>query len=123
MSRVFAILLAVCLMPTAALADSKSYSWVDQRAGDCHLTGALTLNSDGSANFAANSSTDSTHSGDVWHESISVFTAQHQLLFRFGIWNSPRMDDGGAAYTWSANGSYPAPFYGLAATAESSGSC
>ncbi len=103
----------------------KVFQWVDQRAGDCHLSGTLTIYPDGHAHWDATTWTDSTHNKDYWHETLRVFNAQNQQLFGFGVWNSPPMDSppNGGQYNWSAEGTFPRDFFDAISTANSAGNC
>ena len=102
--------------------EPKRFEWVDQRAGDCHLSGVLTLFPDGKARWAATSWTDHTVSGDIWHETLQVLDGQKHPLFGFGVWDSDRMFVGDRD-NWSKESTFPAGFFDNAAGAESSGSC
>ncbi len=103
----------------------KTCTWVDQRAGDCHMTGILTLRSDGSALWDCTTWTDSTHNKDVWHETLRVYNAQNQEIFGFGVWGSPPMDSppNGGQYHWTNSSSFPPSLWDAATSATSQGEC
>jgi len=103
----------------------KVFKWVDERAGNCHMSGVLTLYPDGRAHWDATTWTDSTHNKDFWHETLRVFNGQNQELFGFGVWNSPPMDSppNGGQYNWSAEGNFPREFFDAASTVSSMGDC
>jgi hypothetical protein len=106
--------------------DSKILEWDDQRAGDCHMTGVLTMYSDGSAHWQATTKTDHTSNKDVWHEyAINVQDANGTFLFGFGPWDSPRMDSppNGGDYGWSDDGSFPPSLFDRIAKGTSSAAC
>jgi len=105
--------------------NAKVFKWVDERAGDCHLSGVLTIYPDGRAHWDATTWTDSTHNKDVWHETIRVLNSQNQELFGFGVWDSPKMDSPplGGQYNWSQEGQFPKEFFNIIATATSQGDC
>jgi hypothetical protein len=46
-------LAALCGSMAHAQDNGKVYSWVDQRSGDCHLSGTLTIYPDGRARWDA----------------------------------------------------------------------
>ena len=117
---------ALCAVPQSGdQPQPKVFRWVDQRAGDCHLSGVLTVFPGGHAHWDATTWTDSTHNKDVWHETLRVLNSQNQELFGFGVWDSPGMDSppNGGQYNWSSEGNYPASFFDSIATAVSSGDC
>lgn len=62
---------------------SKRFEWLDQRAGDCHQSGVLTLYPDGRAVWSATTWTDHSNSGDVWHETLKVLNSQKPGAVRF----------------------------------------
>lgn len=105
--------------------NAKVFKWVDQRAGNCHLSGVLTLYPDGRAHWDGTTWTDSTHNKDIWHETLRVLNSNNQELFGFGVWNSPGMDSppNGGQYNWAADGVFPKEFFDSIATATSSGDC
>jgi hypothetical protein len=100
----------------------KEFSWVDSRSGDCHLSGILTIFDHGYAIWTASSKTDSSTSGDIWHEELEVLDAQKRRLFGFGVWDSPRMFPG-SQYNWRKTDSYPRGFFDQADSATSAGDC
>ena len=59
------------------------FSWVDERAGDCHMSGVLTIFAMVMI-WAASTMTESTVSGD-WHESLEVLDADGRRLFGFDV--------------------------------------
>jgi len=65
LAKLVVLSLVVGLAPALKAADEIPFDWVDQRAGDCHLSGTLRLHSDGHASFDATSWTDHSNSGDV----------------------------------------------------------
>jgi hypothetical protein len=102
--------------------ESKNFEWVDVRAGDCHMSGVLTIYSNGQAHWRATTWTDHTTGGDIWHETLQVLNSQNQPIFGFGVWDSPRVFVGDRA-DWEKDGTFGAPFFQNAATATSSGEC
>jgi hypothetical protein len=102
---------------------SKVFQWVDQRSGDCHLSGVLTLHADGRARWEATTWTDSTHNKDYWNETLRVHNSQNQELFGFGVWDSPPMDSppNGGQYRWSAEGRFSPRFFDVVSTTTSEG--
>jgi hypothetical protein len=65
----------------------------DLRAGDCHMQNAvLTLRSDGSGHFQAQTRTDHTSSKDVWHQSFGLVDNTGRQLTRIQMADSPGMD-------------------------------
>ena len=103
----------------------KVFEWVDQRSGDCHLSGVLTLYPDGRARWDATTWTDQTHNKDIWHETLRLLNSQGQELFGFGVWDSPPMDSppNGGQYHWVKEGQFPREFFDAIATGNSAGSC
>ena len=103
----------------------KRFEWVDSRAGNCHLSGVLTLYPDGRAVWSATTWTDSTSNKDIWHTTLRVMDSQNQELFGFGVWDSPPMDSppNGGQYNWSREGQFPPAFFDAATTATSQGAC
>ncbi len=105
--------------------NAKVFRWVDERAGNCHMSGVLTVYPDGRAHWDATTWTDQTHSKDVWHETLRVRNSQNQEIFGFGVWDSPFMDSppNGGQYNWSKEGQFPKEFFDAIATATSAGDC
>jgi hypothetical protein len=101
----------------------KEYKWVDQRSGDCHISGILTLFDHGYAIWTASTKTDSSGTGDIWHESLAVVDSGNRRLFGFGVWDSPRMFPNGSQYGWRNTSTFPQGFFDDAAGATSSGDC
>ncbi|HUA02078.1 MAG TPA: DUF6294 family protein [Candidatus Aquilonibacter sp.] len=103
----------------------KTFQWVNQRSGDCHLSGVLTLYPDGRAHWDATTWTDSTHNRDIWHETLQVVNASNQELFGFGVWDSPGMNSPpyGGQYNWSKDGTFPSEFFDQISAANSLGDC
>src|SRR5579864_8072908 len=60
----------------------KVFKWVDQRSGDCHMSGVLTIYPDGRARWDGTTWTDMTHNKDVWHETLRVLNSQNQEFVR-----------------------------------------
>lgn len=82
---------------------SKSVTWGELRAGDCHqIEGRLTFFSNGTGTWSCTTWTDHTHSGDTWRSSFQVLTGGGAGLFNLGTYNGPRMDDGNPSprYNW-----------------------
>ena len=100
----------------------KRFEWVDQRTGDCHQSGALTLYPDGRAVWSATTWTDHSYSGDIWHETLEVVNSQNQELFGFGVWDSPRVWPGDQG-RWQKEGRFSPAFFDQVASATSGGSC
>jgi hypothetical protein len=111
-------LLAVAASAAPALADSNSgtakhaavapalsrvWTWGTLRSGDCQQTnGTLTLNSDGTGDFSADTLTFQTHTHDVWHATFNLSTAAGTRLASVGPLDSPGMSDGNPppVYHW-----------------------
>ena len=93
---------------------SKSLTWGELRAGDCHLVnGVLTFYSNGTGSWFCTTWTDHTHSGDTWQSSFQILTSGGAGLFNLGAFKSPRMDDGNPPprYNWGNPFSFnPAQF-------------
>jgi hypothetical protein len=88
---------------------SRTWTWGTLKSGDCQQTnGTLTLNSDGTGRFTANTLTFQTHSQDVWHATFNFSTSTGTLLFTRGPFDSPGMSDGNPppVYFMSANFTY-----------------
>jgi hypothetical protein len=105
---------------------TKTITWTDQRAGNCHMTGVLTMYSDGTAHWDATTKTDSTHNYDVWHEySIDIKDSQGTFLFGFGPWDSPHMNSppNGGDYNWSDDGRFPPSLFDRVTQGTSNGAC
>ncbi len=125
----FALLVAVsgicCGLVCAQDRDGKVFRFIDQRAGNCHLSGVLTIYPDGRAHWDATTWTDSTHNKDIWHETLRVLNSQKQELFGFGVWDSPGMDSppNGGQYNWVKEGGFPKELFDSVDTVNSSGDC
>jgi hypothetical protein len=103
---------------------SKTFTWNEIRAGDCHeVSGTVLLVSDGRGKFTCTTWTDHTHSGDVWHASFTVLDRFGLTLFQFGGFDSPRMNDGGPRYPWEADFNYPAQHFDAAVSITQYSSC
>jgi hypothetical protein len=104
---------------------AKTFQWINQTAGDCHMSGVLTLYSNGQAHWDCTTWTDFTHTQDVWHETLRVKNAQGQELFGFGVWDSPKMDSppNGGQYHWTEDGAFPPEFWAPAVQAISEAEC
>ena len=100
----------------------KEYRWIDEKAGDCHMSGILTIFDHGYAIWTASSKTDSRISGDIWHQSLEVRDSNNRRLFGFGVWDSPRMVPD-SQYNWRTTSTFPPGFYQDAASAISSAAC
>ena len=89
-----------------------TYNWTHLASGDCEMKDATaTFRSNGTATFAAQVKTNHTHSGDVWHTTLTGETATGQTLFSIGTLDGPRMDDNHGWYPWSKDFAFdPAPF-------------
>jgi Family of unknown function (DUF6294) len=101
---------------------SKRFEWLDQRAGDCHQSGVLTLYPDGRAVWSATTWTDHSNSGDIWHETLKVQNSQNQELFGFGVWDSPRVWPGDQG-RWQKEDRFSPAFFDQIASATSGGGC
>ena len=95
---------------------------MDQRNGDCHMSGILTLFDHGYAIWTASTKTDHTVAGDIWHEELEVVDSGGKRLFGFGVWDSPRMFEG-SQYNWKKTGTFPAGFLDPASDVISKGTC
>ena len=91
---------------------TKSLSWGHMSAGDCEMQAAtVTFDSNGAGTFTSQVKTDHTHSGDVWHATITAENASGQGLFGLPTFDSMRMDDNHPWYSWSVDFQYdPANF-------------
>ena len=102
---------------------NKQWKFIGERAGDRHMTGVLTIFENGRAVWAGSSMTESTSFADIWHESIQVFDSEGRLLFGFGVWDSPGMQDDGSHDFWKNYGEFPKGLFDLASKASSLGEC
>lgn len=100
----------------------REITFVNESAGDCVMSGVLTLFDHGYAIWSTSTKTNKSTTGDIWHQSIEVSDSSNRRLFGFGQWDSPRMFVG-SEYNWRATGTFPAGFYGSIAGATSSASC
>ncbi len=103
--------------------NSKQWTFVDERSGDCHMSGVLTIFSNGRAIWMSTTSTDSTNFADIWHVSFKVFNTQDQRLFGFGVWDSPGMRADGNQYFWKKTGEFPKALFDTAEKASADSSC
>ncbi len=101
----------------------KVWEVIDARSGDCHMTGVLTLFDNGRAIWTASSRTDSTGFADIWHESLKVSDDAGRVLFGFGVWDSPGMQDDGSHHFWRKTGEFPKELFDAATMVTSSGDC
>lgn len=103
---------------------SKTMSWGDLAAGDCHQTGGvLTFVSDGTGTWQCTTWTDHTHSGDIWHSDFQVVDGSGALLFPLGTFDSPRMNDDGSSTYWTQQFTYEPTLYDQIASANQTYSC
>jgi uncharacterized protein DUF6294 len=134
-------LLAVAASATPALADgtsaaarhatvssalSRQFTWGTLRSGDCQQTnGRLTLNSDGTGDFSADTLTFQTHTHDVWHASFNLATAAGTRLVTVGPLNSPGMSDGNPppVYHWDRTFTFDSALYGAIGAVSQTYSC
>jgi hypothetical protein len=100
----------------------KEYRWIDEKAGECRLSGILTIFDHGYAIWTASSKTDRRFSEDIWHQSLEVFDSSNRRLFGFGVWDSPRMA-ADSQYNWRKTSTFPPGFYQDAVRAISSAEC
>jgi len=78
-------------------------SWKPMHAGDCVMQNAsVAFHSDGYAIVTAQVKTNHTHSGDIWHATISAQDANGKTLFTSPTLNTFRMDDNHPWYNWRA---------------------
>jgi hypothetical protein len=94
--------------------DAKSAGWAELHVGDCQQDhGTITLNSDGTGTWSADTLTYQTHSGDVWHSSFDFYTTAGTHLFFEGTFNSPTMNDGNPppVYHWAHDFTFDAALY------------
>lgn len=116
---------------SAATADvspfaAKTFTWGQLHAGDCQQdNGTITLNSDGTGTWTADTLTYQTHSGDVWHSSFDFYTTAGTHLFFEGTFDSPRMNDGNPppVYHWGHDFTFDASLYSAANRAIQHSSC
>ncbi|MEV6847153.1 DUF6294 family protein [Actinoplanes sp. NPDC051411] len=112
----------------AALAPalSRGFTWGTLRAGDCQQTnGRLTLNSDGTGDFSADTLTFQTHTHDVWHATFNLSTVSGTRLLTVGPLDSPGMSDGNPppVYHWDRTFTFDPALYGAIGAASQSYSC
>jgi len=100
----------------------KEFRWIDEKAGDCHTSGILTIFDHGYAIWTASSKTDKRFSEDIWRQTLEVRDSNNRRLFGFGVWDSPRMVSD-SQYNWRATSTFPPGFYRDAAMAFSSAAC
>jgi hypothetical protein len=92
----------------------KSAVWGQLHSGDCQQdNGTIVLRPDGTGTFSATTLTYKTHTGDVWHTTLTFYTTGGTRLFARGEFNSPRMNDGNPPpkYFWSADFTYDSGLY------------
>ena len=134
-------LLAIAMTATPALADSsaagtkhasmtatasKWWTWGTLRSGDCQQTnGRITLYSNGTGDFSADTLTYQTHTQDVWHASFSFTTPSGTRVLTVGPLNSPGMSDGNPppVYHWYRTFTYDSALYGAISAVSQSYSC
>jgi hypothetical protein len=111
---------------TVAPALSRQWTWGTLRSGDCQQTnGRLTLNSNGTGDFSADTLTFQTHTHDVWHATFSFSTAAGTRLLTVGPLDSPGMSDGNPppVYHWDRTFTYDPALYGAISAVSQSYSC
>jgi hypothetical protein len=70
--------------------------------GDCELDGAtIQFKSNGAGQFSARVRTNHTHSGDVWHTTITGRNHAGQTIVSLPTFDSTRMDDNHGYYPWT----------------------
>ncbi|MFI6077415.1 DUF6294 family protein [Actinoplanes sp. NPDC051343] len=134
-------LLAIAVSAAPALADSNSgaakqarvapalsqvWTWGTLRSGDCQETnGRLTLNSDGTGDFSADTLTFQTHTHDVWHATFNLSTAGGTHLASIGSLDSPGMSDGNPppVYHWDRTFKFDPGLFGAIGAVSQSHSC
>jgi len=134
-------LLAVAATAAPALADgsstaakkaavapalSRQWTWGTLRAGDCQQTnGRLTLNSDGTGDFSADTLTFQTHTHDVWHATFTFSTSAGTRLLSVGPLDSPGMSDGNPppVYHWDRAFKFDPSLYGAIGAVSQSYNC
>jgi hypothetical protein len=105
---------------------SRQWTWGTLRAGDCQQTnGRLTLNSNGTGDFSADTLTFQTHTHDVWHATFAFSTASGTRVLTIGSLDSPGMSDGNPppVYHWDRTFSYDPALYGAISVVSQSYSC
>jgi hypothetical protein len=111
---------------TAAAAAAKQFTWGTLRSGDCQQTnGTITLNSDGTGAFSADTLTFQTHTHDVWHATFTFSTASGTRLLTVGPLDSPGMSDGNPppVYHWTRTFKFDSALYGAIGRVSQSYSC
>jgi len=101
---------------------SRQFFWGTLRSGDCQQTnGRLTLNSDGTGDFSADTLTFQTHTHDVWHATFNFSTAAGTRLLSVGPLNS----DGNPppVYHWDRTFTFDPSLYGAIGAVSQTHSC
>lgn len=103
---------------------STTLTWPHMTAGDCEMQGAsVTFRSNGTGTFASQVRTDHTHSGDVWHATISGRNAGGQTVVGLPTFDSMRMDDDHPYYQWTVNFEFDPSRFGQIASADMHKAC
>jgi len=111
---------------TVASTVSRQFTWGTLRAGDCQQTNEkLTLSSDGTGRFGADTLTYHTHRQDVWHATFVFTTAAGTRLLRVGSLDSPGMSDGNPppVYHWERTFTFDPGLYGAISAVSQVYSC
>jgi len=110
----------------AVAAASRWWTWGTLRSGDCQQTnGRLTLYSNGTGDFSADTLTYQTHTHDVWHSTFTFTTASGTTVLTVGPLNSPDMSDGNPppVYHYDRAFTFDPAFYGIISKVYQSSSC
>ncbi|HKT04072.1 MAG TPA: DUF6294 family protein [Rugosimonospora sp.] len=111
---------------TVTPALSKAFTWGTLRFGDCQQTnGRLTLNSNGTGDFSADTLTFQTHTQDVWHATFNFSTPAGTRLLTVGPLDSPGMSDGNPppVYHWDRTFTFDPALYSAIGAVSQTYSC
>jgi hypothetical protein len=94
-------------VPPEPVAATHRFSWPQMSSGDCRMQNAVvTFGAYGAGTFSAQVKTLHTHSGDVWHATITGMDTSGNTLVGLPRFDSMRMDDNHDWYNWSENFTY-----------------
>ena len=110
--------------PTEPPPQTTSLTWGHMSSGDCEMQDAkVTFSSYGAGTFTSQVKTNHTHSGDVWHATITAENASGQGLASLPTFDSVRMDDNHPWYNWTVNFQYNAASFPQITKANISNKC
>jgi hypothetical protein len=103
----------------------KQFVWPQLNCGDCVMQAGAIANiySDGTGNFTANVSTNSTDSGDIWHQNLIFSDTGGNVVVTGAQANSIRMDAVGQEYYFYYTFTFEADLFGAMATCNLTCSC